>query len=32
LDVGYGSTLAVFMFLISMVITAFYLKRVGQQA
>jgi ABC-type sugar transport system permease subunit len=30
LDVGYGSTLAVFMFLISMVITAFYLKRVGQ--
>jgi ABC-type sugar transport system permease subunit len=32
LDVGYGSTLAVFMFLISMFITAFYLKRVGQQA
>jgi ABC-type sugar transport system permease subunit len=32
LDVGYGSTLAVFMFLISMVITAFYLKRVGSQA
>jgi ABC-type sugar transport system permease subunit len=32
LDVGYGSTLAVFMFLLSMVITAFYLKRVGSQA
>jgi ABC-type sugar transport system permease subunit len=32
LDVGYGSTLAVFMFLLSMFITAFYLKRVGQQA
>jgi ABC-type sugar transport system permease subunit len=32
LDVGYGSTLAVFMFLISIFITAFYLKRVGQQA
>jgi ABC-type sugar transport system permease subunit len=32
LDVGYGSTLAVFMFLISMVITAFYLKRVGANA
>jgi ABC-type sugar transport system permease subunit len=32
LDVGYGSTLAVFMFLISIFVTAFYLKRVGQQA
>jgi ABC-type sugar transport system permease subunit len=32
LDVGYGSTLAVFMFLISMFITAFYLKHVGKQA
>jgi ABC-type sugar transport system permease subunit len=32
LDVGYGSTLAVFMFLISIFITAFYLKRLGQQA
>jgi ABC-type sugar transport system permease subunit len=32
LDVGYGSTLAVCMFLISMAITAIYLKRVGQQA
>jgi ABC-type sugar transport system permease subunit len=32
LDVGYGSTLAVFMFLISLAITAVYLKRVGAQA
>ena len=32
LDVGYGSTLAVCMFVLSLVITAFYLKRVGQQA
>jgi ABC-type sugar transport system permease subunit len=32
LDVGYGSTLAVFMFLISIFITAFYLKHVGRQA
>jgi ABC-type sugar transport system permease subunit len=32
LDVGYGSTLAVFMFVISMFITAFYLKRVGRAA
>lgn len=32
LDVGYGSTLAVFMFIISMFITAFYLKRVGRAA
>ena len=32
LDVGYGSTLAVFMFLISMAVTAVYLRRVGQTA
>ena len=32
LDLGYGSTLAVFMFLISMSVTAVYLKRVGTQA
>jgi len=32
LDVGYGSTLAVFMFLLSLAVTAFYLKRVGQTA
>ncbi len=32
LDVGYGSTLAVFMFFISLAVTAIYLKRVGQQA
>jgi ABC-type sugar transport system permease subunit len=32
LDVGYGSTLAVCMFLLSMVITAFYLKRIGRSA
>ncbi len=32
LDVGYGSTLAVFMFLLSMVVTAFYLKRIGSNA
>jgi len=32
LDVGYGSTLAVCMFVLSLVVTAFYLKRVGQQA
>jgi ABC-type sugar transport system permease subunit len=32
LDVGYGSTLAVCMFLISLAVTAVYLKRVGQQA
>ena len=30
LDVGYGSTLAVFMFLISMLVTALYLRRIGQ--
>lgn len=32
LDVGYGSTLAVCMFVLSMVITAFYLRRVGANA
>ncbi|MEN9329357.1 MAG: hypothetical protein RLZZ484_545 [Pseudomonadota bacterium] len=32
LDLGYGSTLAVFMFLISMAVTAVYLRRVGQTA
>ena len=32
LDVGYGSTLAVCMFVLSMVITTFYLKRVGRSA
>ena len=32
LDLGYGSTLAVFMFLISLCVTAVYLKRVGIQA
>ncbi len=32
LDVGYGSTLAVCMFVISLVVTAVYLKRVGAQA
>jgi ABC-type sugar transport system permease subunit len=31
LDVGYGSTLAVCMFVISLIITAVYLKRVGAQ-
>ncbi len=31
LDVGYGSTLAVCMFIISLIITAVYLKRVGVQ-
>ncbi len=31
LDVGYGSTLAVFMFLISMGVTAIYLRRVGAE-
>ena len=30
LDVGYGSTLAVFMFLISLAVTAVYLRRIGQ--
>jgi ABC-type sugar transport system permease subunit len=32
LDVGYGSTLAVCMFVLSMFITAFYLKRIGRNA
>jgi multiple sugar transport system permease protein len=32
LDVGYGSTLAVCMFVLSMAVTAVYLRRVGQQA
>ena len=32
LDVGYGSTLAVFMFVLSMFVTAFYLKRIGRNA
>jgi ABC-type sugar transport system permease subunit len=32
LDVGYGSTLAVAMFLLSLVITGVYLKRVGRSA
>ena len=32
LDVGYGSTMAVCMFLLSLCVTAIYLKRVGAQA
>jgi len=32
LDVGYGSTLAVCMFLLSMVVTSFYLRRIGRNA
>jgi ABC-type sugar transport system permease subunit len=32
LDVGYGSTLAVCMFALSMCVTAFYLKRIGRNA
>lgn len=32
LDVGYGSTLAVFMFLLSLFVTGFYLKRIGKNA
>ena len=32
LDVGYGSTMAVCMFLLSLCVTAVYLKRVGAQA
>ena len=32
LDVGYGSTLAVFMFLLSLVVTSVYLRRVERQA
>jgi multiple sugar transport system permease protein len=31
LDVGYGSTLAVFMFAISLVVTAIYLRRIGKE-
>jgi ABC-type sugar transport system permease subunit len=31
LDVGYGSTMAVCMFLISLVVTAFYLRRIGKE-
>ena len=31
LDLGYGSTLAVFMFLMSMAVTAVYLRRVGAE-
>jgi multiple sugar transport system permease protein len=27
-DIGYGSTLAVFMFLVSMTVTALYLRRI----
>lgn len=32
LDVGYGSTLAVFMFVLSLFVTGFYLKRIGRNA
>jgi len=32
LDVGYGSTLAVFMFLLSLVVTAAYLRRIARSA
>ena len=32
LDMGYGSTLAVFMFLLSLGVTAVYLKRIGSNA
>ena len=32
LDMGYGSTLAVCMFLLSMVVTSFYLRRIGRSA
>ena len=31
LDVGYGSTLAVFMFALSMCVTAVYLRRIGRE-
>ena len=32
LDVGYGSTLAVLMFVLSLFVTGFYLKRIGRTA
>ena len=32
LDVGYGSTLAVLMFVLSLFVTGFYLKRIGRNA
>lgn len=32
LDVGYGSTLAVFMFVLSLAATTLYLRRIGRQA
>lgn len=32
LDLGYGSALAVFMFLMSMLVTAVYLRQIGKQA
>jgi len=32
LDVGYGSTLAVCMFLLSLVVTGFYINRIGRNA
>ena len=32
LDIGYGSTMAVCMFVLSLVVTAFYLRRVGASA
>ena len=32
LDVGYGSTLAVCMFVLSLIVTSFYLKRIGRNA
>ena len=32
LDVGYGSTLAVCMFVLSLVVTGFYLRHIGRNA